>query len=111
MVPEHERGIRRPELSTNGTPYHLVEIYAHNAIHEMILKVRKEIAQERGRFTLPPSFVDRLEVDCGRWILEKGSEEAERCARGQIISFLEERLRQKREEDERKAKLSLKREG
>ena len=108
-MPEHERGIRRPEPSTNGTPYHLVEIYAHNAIHEMILKVRKEIAKERGKFTLPASYVDRLEVDCGKWILEKGAEEAERCARERIVAFLDERLRLKNEEDERKAKLSLKR--
>ena len=106
-----ERGIRRSSQPSNGTPYHLVEIYAHNAIHEMILKVRKDLAKERGKFTLPPSFVDRLEVECGKWILEKGEEEAERCARERITSFLDERTRQKREEDERKAKLSLRREA
>ena len=110
-MPDGERGIRRPESSTNGTPYHLVEIYAHNAIAEMILKVRKDLTKERGRFTLPPSFVDRLEVECGKWILEKGAEEAERCTRERIVAFLDERIRQKREEDERKAKLSLKREA
>jgi hypothetical protein len=110
-VPDDERDIRRPFPESNGTPYHLVEIYAHNAIHEMMLKVRKDMSQERGRFTLPQSFVDRLEVECGKWILEKGAEEAERCARERISAFLDERIRHKREEDERKAKLSLKREA
>jgi hypothetical protein len=109
-LPDDERGIRRPSTLSNGTPYHLVEIYAHNTIHEMILKVRQDITKERGKFTLPSGFVDKLEVDCGKWILEKGAEEAERCARERIVSFLDERIRQKREEDERKAKLSLKRE-
>ncbi len=108
-MPGDERGIRRPGPSTNGTPYHLVEIYAHNTIHEMILEVRQDITKERGKFTLPAGFVDRLEVDFGRWILEKGAEEAERCAREMIVGFLDERLRRKNEEDERKAKLSLKR--
>lgn len=110
-MPDGERGIRRPSTASNGTPYHLVEIYAHNAIHEMILKVRKEIAQERGKFTLPPSFIDPLEVDCGKWILDKGAEEAERCARERIVAFLDERVRHKLEEDERKARLSLRREA
>jgi hypothetical protein len=110
-VPDGERGIRRPEQSTNGTPYHLVEIYAHNAIHEMILRVRQDLTKERGKFTLPTSFVDRLEVDCGKWMLENGAEEAERRAREHITAFLDERIRRKNEEDERKAKLSLRREG
>ena len=106
-MPEDGRGIRRSTGPSNGTPYHLVEIYAHNAIAEMILKVRKDITAERGKFTLPASFVDGLEVDCGKWILEKGAEDAERCTRERIVAFLDERIRQKREEDERKAKLSL----
>ena len=110
-MPTEERDIRRSSPLSNGTPYHLVEIYAHNAIHEIMLKVRKDIAQERGKFTLPPSFVDRLEVECGKWILEKGAEQAERCARERISAFLDERVRHKREEDERKARLSLKREA
>jgi hypothetical protein len=108
-MPDDERGIRRPEKSTNGTPYHLVEIYAHNTIHEMMLKVRAEITAERGKFTLPSSFVDRLEVECGKWILEKGAVAAERCARERIVAFLDERQRLKNEEDERKAKRSLRR--
>jgi len=110
-VPDEERDIRRSSPQSNGTPYHLVEIYAHNAIHEMILKVRKDIADVRGKFTLPSSFVDRLEVYCGKWILEKGAEAAERCARERIVTFLDERVRHRRDEDERKAKLSLKREA
>ena len=108
-MPEEERGRRPRSLSTDGTPYHLVEIYAHNTIQELIYKVRQDITKERGRFTLPASFLDRLEVDCGRWILEKGAEEAERCARERIAAFLDERLRLRNEEDERKAKLSLRR--
>ncbi|MBM4248005.1 MAG: hypothetical protein FJ149_00925 [Euryarchaeota archaeon] len=107
---EKERGSRPRPLPTDGTPYHLVEIYAHNTIHELILKVRQDIAKERGRFTLPTDFIDHLEVDCGKWILEKGATEAERLARGRITAFLDERQRHKREEDERKAKLSLRRE-
>ena len=109
-MPDDERDIRRPFPESNGTPYHLVEIYAHNAIHEMMLKVRKDIAQERGKFTLPQSFIDRLEVECGKWILEKGAEQAERRAREKIVGFLDERVRLKNEEDERKAKMGLKRE-
>ena len=109
-MPSEERDIRRSSPQSNGTPYHLVEIYAHNAIHEMILKVRKDIADERGKFTLPAGFVDRLELECGKWILEKGAEEAERCARERIVTFLDERNRHKLEEDERKAKLGLRRE-
>jgi hypothetical protein len=109
-LPDDERGIRRSSTLSNGTPYHLVEIYAHNAIAEMILKARQDITKERGKFTLPPSFVDKLEVDCGKWILEKGAGEAERCTRERIVCFLDERTRQKRDEDERMAKLSLRRE-
>ena len=73
----------------------------------MILKARESARHERGKFTLPASLLDKLEVDCGRWVLEKGASEAERCVRGRILSFLDERERLKREEDERKVKLRM----
>jgi len=98
---------RKSENGSNGTPYHLVEIYAHNAIHEMLLKVRQEVRKERGKYTLPSSFLDRLEVECGTWILEKGAAGAERLSRGRIIDFLDERKRFKREEDERKVRARM----
>lgn len=107
-MPGEEDGIRRKSPdSSNGTPYHLVEIYAHNTIHEIFLRARETVRLKRGQYTLPASFVDRLEVDCGGWILERGAGEAERCARERIATFLDERERLRREEDARQAKLRM----
>jgi len=98
---------RRLERESNGGAYHLVEIYAHNAVREVIQRAREAIRAERGKFTLPSRFMDELIVECGKWILERGAEEAERCARERIVAFLDERERLKREEDERKVRLRL----
>ncbi len=84
-----------------------MEIYAHNAVRGVIHRAREAVRAERGRFTLPSRFMDELIVDCGKWVLERGAEEAERCARNRILAFLDERERVKREEDERKVRLRM----
>ncbi|MGQ9583094.1 MAG: hypothetical protein ACUVV6_06230 [Thermoplasmatota archaeon] len=88
-----------------------MEIYAHNAVKEVIHRARESVRVGRGRFTLPSRFMDELIVECGKWLLERGVEEAERCARDRIVAFLNERERLKREEDERKVRLRMPVEG
>ncbi|MEM4729078.1 MAG: hypothetical protein QXH42_04875 [Thermoplasmata archaeon] len=98
---------RRLEGASNGGARHLVEIYAHNAVLEVIQRARDTVRAERGRFYLPSKFMDELILECEGWILERGAEEAERRARERMLAILTERERLKREEDERKVRLRL----
>jgi hypothetical protein len=102
---------QRPEpfhnISGGGT-VHLVEVYSHNAVREIIQNARDSVTSQRGRFTLPSEFMDRLMVDCCKWVLDRGAPEAERCACGSITDFLNEQDDLKNEDNERKVKQSLK---
>jgi len=100
----------RPD-EADGHGGHLVDIYAHNAVREVIKEARVKLLEERGRFTLPSEFLDELYVECGKWVLEKGAEEAEKCARERIIEFLEMREKAKRDDEERKVRQRLPRES
>ena len=100
---------RRPffhNISGGGTA-HLVDVYAHNAVLEIIQNARESVQEEKGRFNLPSEFIDRLTVECGRWVLDRGPSEAERRAAERIFDFLDERKRFRHQDDERKVKLSL----
>jgi len=103
---DQQRPASFQNISGGGT-IHLVEIYAHNAVREIIRNARITISGERGRFVLPSEFVDRLVMECGRWVLDKGADEAERSVRGRINEFLDQRKRLKHEDDERKVRRSL----
>lgn len=105
-MPEKERRQPHHNISGGGT-YHLVDVFAHNAVLEIIQNARLSVLEKRGRFTLPSEFMDRLMVDCGKCVLDRGAPEAERFARQHINDFLEERKRFKHEDDERKVKMSL----
>jgi len=104
MVPEG-RNVK-PDAD-DGHGGHLVDIYAHNAVKEVIRDARDRVHEERGRFTLPSYFLDELAVECGKWILEKGAEVAGKCAHDRIIEFLNTMEKAKREDDERKVKARL----
>jgi hypothetical protein len=92
MVPEGR--MVKPDAD-DGHGGHLVDVYAHNAV------------EERGRFTLPSYFLDELAVECGKMILEKGAEVAERCAHDRIIEFLIKMEKAKHEDNERKVRARL----
>jgi hypothetical protein len=94
---------------SGGGAVHLVDVYAQNAVREIIQNARIIISNERGRYTLPSEFVDQLVMDCERWVLANGPTEAERAVCGRITEFLDQRKRFKHEDDERKVKKSLER--
>jgi len=98
---------RRPPATADGSAHHLVEVFAYNAVNDVIRQARVVVLKQRGRFTLPPSFMDELRVDCHNWILERGASEAERSARERISDFLERRQSHRHAEDERKVQHSL----
>lgn len=93
---------------SGGGAGHLVDVYSHNAVREIIQNARVSVLEQRGRFTLPPEFMDRLMVDCGNWVLDRGAPEAEICACGRINDFLNEQDKLKNEDNERKVKQRLK---
>jgi hypothetical protein len=93
---------------SGGGAVHLVDVYAHNAVREIIQNARIIISSERGRFTLPSGFMDRLVMDCGKWVLDNGATEAERAVRDRINGFLDERAKFKDQDNERKVNQSLK---
>jgi hypothetical protein len=92
---------------SGGRAVHLVDVYAHNAVHEIIQNARITISSERGRFTLPSMFMDRLMMDCEKWVLDNGAAEAERAACDRINRFLDERKRSNDQDNERKVRRSL----
>ena len=93
---------------SGGGALHLVEVYAHNAVREIIQNARITISNERGHFNLPSEFLDRLILDCGGWALDGGAQEAERRTRKRINDYLDERDHRKNEDNERKVHRSLK---
>lgn len=105
-MPQKDRRPPHHNISGGGT-HHLVDVFAHNAVREIIQNARLSVLEQRGRFTLPSEFMDRLTVDCGKCVLDHGAREAERVARQRINDFLDERNRFKHEDDERKVTLSL----
>ena len=100
---------RRASLAdvSGGGATHLGDVYAHNAVREIIQNARIIISSERGRFTLPPEFMDRLVMDCGKWVLDNGATDAERAVRDRINGFLDERSKFKDRDNERKVNQSL----
>lgn len=94
---------------SGGGAVHLVDVYAQNAVREIIQNARIIISNERGRFALPSDFVDHLVMDCERWVLANGPTDAERAVCGRINEFLDQRKRLKHADDERKVKKSLER--
>ena len=93
---------------SGGGADHLVDVFSHNAVREIIQNARDSVLSQRGRFTLPSEFMDRLMVDCCRWVMDRGAPEAERCACGRITDFLDGQDKLKNEDNERKVKQSLK---
>jgi hypothetical protein len=104
MVPEGRKV--KPDAD-DGHGGHLVDVYAHNDVKEVIKEARDKVHEERGRFTLPSYFLDELAVECGKMILEKGAEVAERCAHDRIIEFLIKMEKAKHEDNERKVRARL----
>jgi hypothetical protein len=92
---------------SGGGAVHLVDVYAQNAVREIIQNARITISNERGRFALPSDFVDHLVMDCEKWVLANGPTEAERAVCGCIKEFLDQCKRLRHEDDERKVKKSL----
>jgi len=103
---DQRRPASRHGISGGGT-MHLVDIYAQNAVREIIENARTVLSSERGRFILPSEFMDRLVVECGELVLANGPVEAERAVCGRIIEFLDRRNRLRHEDDERKVRRSL----
>jgi hypothetical protein len=99
---------RRPPAVADGTAHHLVEVFAYNTVNDVIRQARVVVLEQRGRFTLPLSFMDELRVECHDWILERGASEAEQSVRARILDFLERRQGHRLAEDERKVQHSLK---
>jgi hypothetical protein len=93
---------------SGGGAVHLVEVYANNAVREIIQNARITISSERGRFILPPTFMDRLMMECEKWVLDDGAAEAERAVCDRINRFLDERAKFKDRDNERKVNQSLK---
>jgi hypothetical protein len=104
---DRERRASFHDISGGGA-VHLVDVYAHNAVREIIQNARITILNERGQFNLPSEFMDRLIVDCGGWAIDRGAQEAELRARKCINDYLDSRDHRKNEDNERKAKQSLK---
>jgi len=98
---------RRPPAVADGSPHHLVEVFAYNTVNEVIRQARIVVLEQRGRFTLPLSFMDELRVECHDWILERGATEAVQSVRERILEFLNRRQGHRLAEDERKVQHSL----
>jgi hypothetical protein len=103
MSPEIRK--RRPaKPEADGGVDHLMDIYAHNTVKEIIKKARDVLESGGGPVVLPRHFLDRLIVDCEKWILDEGDVRAEALCRESIAAFLSEMERFKREDDERKVR-------
>ena len=92
---------------SGGGAVHLVDVYANNAVREIIQNARITVSNERGRFTIPSGFMDRLVMECEKLVLANGPSEAEHAVCGRINEFLDQRKRLKHEDDERKVHQSL----
>jgi len=94
-------------LDTEGSGAHLVEVIAHNALKEIILKAKETVQTELGSFKLPSYVMDELLVRCEKVLLNYGEEEALSVMVFEIKAHLDRMRKFKERDNDRKVRERL----
>jgi hypothetical protein len=117
MSHRHDREGHRPEdlddidpsgrMDTEGGGAHLADVYANNAIKEIIQQAKETVSVENGSFRIPGYVMDKLVVKCEKVFLNYGEAEALKCMVQEIRAHLSQMKDFKARENERKVKERL----
>ncbi|MEW5760009.1 MAG: hypothetical protein AB1779_04520 [Candidatus Thermoplasmatota archaeon] len=81
---------------------HYEDMYAYQALLEIVLAVKEKLIEERGKFSIPQSFMDALLVTCKDAMLEKGEGFAREKVEEKILEYLKNREEERKKFTERK---------